>query len=58
MKRVTVAWTVDGALEYLTGRDDKPRIFGSRYEAEEILLAEGIPAGDFQYLQFIEEAAA
>jgi hypothetical protein len=57
MEKVKVAWTVDGKPEYYTGRDGEPRVFENRYEAEELLLQEGIPAGDLEYLNFIEVAA-
>ena len=55
-KCVKVAYKADGGLEYLTDKNDEPRIFSSQAEAEERLISENIPADDIKYLLFFEVA--
>ena len=55
-KCIRVAYDTDGGLEYLTDKDDEPRIFQSQAEAEMQLISEGIPASDIKYLRFLEVA--
>ena len=55
-KSVRAAYMADGDLEYLTDKEDNPRVFLNQTDAELQLLQEGIPADDIKYLMFLEVA--